>query len=225
MSAVSRLILSGMFAIATPFMSSVCAQTKKVEAGGTGTKIKQEKPFVSKAGGFEIERHSFKEQVVRPKTENGERLEVHLFQANSADGKFTWIVSYHDLPRTPQGEKEIKSFLDKSIVGAVMSVKGIGTAHKALTLEKFPGRQIEYVAERGGKKIRGASRIYLRGGRVYFVVYSGIEDKYEEAAQDRFLKSLKFIPITRPENKKKKSDEKTKTSSAKPGSAKTGRNK
>ena len=189
-------------------------------------KTKQEsKLFVSKPGGFSVERHGFKEKITTRNLPSGEKMNVHTFQANSGDKKATWIVSYHDLPEQPQGKEEIKKILDKSIVGAVLAVDGYGTAHKVIKLQKFPGRHLEYRTERAGKEILGASRIFLRDGRMYFVVYSGTKESFKEEQSNQFLNSFKFIKIEKSsasdkgsksgKNSKASSSDKTKKSEKK----------
>ncbi len=215
MSAFSKHVKLGIFSLilfvlATPINGQTDSKT--------ATKSKQTKKFVSQAGGFEIEHHDFKERVLRPKSENGEKLEIRLFQANSADKKFTWIVSYHDLPKKPVGAEEIKKVLDRSIVGAVDSVEGFGIAHKTIRLQKHPGRYLEYGATRSGQEIRGTSHIFIRDGRLYFVVYSTTKEKFDKEQANAFLKTFRFIEIKKPkgQNTTPKGAKKSKTLPSRP---------
>jgi hypothetical protein len=103
--------------------------------------------------------------VIRPVPEK--EVEVHLVSVSKLEGKALFMVGYHDLDFTPADDKKIKDVLDGGVKGTVLNTLGKLTKLEPASLGKHPGRRFEYAGNRFGSQIRGTSRIFLVGTRIY----------------------------------------------------------
>ena len=130
--------------------------------------------------------------VIRPLPEH--EVEVHLLTVSVLAGKALFLVGYHDLDFTPQDDKKIKDVLDGGVKGTVLNTLGKLTKHEATTLDKHPGRAFEYAGKRFGAQIRGTSRIYLVGSRIFQLTVLSTPEVDVAREATKFFDSFKLPP-------------------------------
>jgi hypothetical protein len=122
-------------------------------------------------------------------------VKLHLFQSADGDGNMVAIAGYHDLEEEPATEKKIKEVLQGAVAGAVESASATATKYEEAVLDRNPGRHVEYRTKRLGKDIRGITRIFIRGKRVYQINYLAAGDSFDPVLGKKIVQSLKFTPI------------------------------
>lgn len=123
---------------------------------------------------------------------------VHLAMVTQNQGKSLYLVGYHDLDAVPTDEQKKNDVLEGGVKGTVLNTLGKLTKHEPITLGENPGRAFEYSGDRFGQQVRGMSRIYLVGGRVYQLTVLATPEVEIAADAEKFFKSFELLPNNPP---------------------------
>ena len=130
--------------------------------------------------------------VIKPLPDK--KVTVHLAMVTQNDGKSLFLVGYHDLDFLPQDEQKKNDVLEGGVKGTVLNTLGKLTKHTPVTLGEHPGRSFEYSGNRFGQQVRGVSRIYLVGSRVYQLTVLFTPELDVGTDAEKFFSSFELLP-------------------------------
>lgn len=121
-------------------------------------------------------------------TEVGE-VTLHTFIAVRPEADTAYYVSYTDFPAAAVGQSDPRDVVARASHGALEALGATGLASRPLTLDGFPGWEVEGVS--GPRHLRG--RFFLVGPRLYQQLLLHPEGKPPQDAE-RFFESFKLDP-------------------------------
>jgi hypothetical protein len=147
--------------------------------------------YTSSDGSFEVLLPSTPQTMTQSMPLESWSLDLHVLIAQDATEEY--MVVYSDYP---DGFIERLSNRDALLEGVqqgfVQGMEATVLSDRALSLERYPGREIRYSTERG---VTGIARFYLVGKRLYQVVVRNGEGGSQNLTQSaqQFLDSFELI--------------------------------
>ncbi len=138
----------------------------------------------------------FTAPVIKPLPDK--EVTVHLAMVTQNEGKSLFLVGYHDLDFLPEGEQKKNDVLEGGVKGTVLNTLGKLTKHESIKIGDHPGRNFEYSGHRFGQDVKGVSRIYLVGSRVYQLTVLFTPDLDLTADAEKFFGSFELLPGDEP---------------------------
>ncbi|MCE9671725.1 hypothetical protein LY474_28345 [Myxococcus stipitatus] len=121
-------------------------------------------------------------------TEVGE-VTLHTFIAVRPEADTAYYVSYTDFPAAAVQQADPRDVVSRASLGALEALGATGVSSRPLTLEGFPGWEVEGVS--GPRRLRG--RFFLVGHRLYQQLLLHPEGRIPQDA-DGFFASFKLDP-------------------------------
>lgn len=121
-------------------------------------------------------------------TDVGE-VTLHTFIAVRPESDTAYYVSYTDFPAAAVSQAKPSDVVSRASLGALEALGATGVSSKPLTLEGFPGWEVEGVS--GPRRLRG--RFYLVGPRLYQQLLLHPEGKPPQDAEG-FFESFRLDP-------------------------------
>lgn len=143
----------------------------------------------STEGGFSV---ALPEPVSRESraqvTDVGE-VTLHTFVAVRSESDTAYYISYTDFPPAVMAQAKPGDVVSRASMGALESLGATGLSSRPLTLEGFPGWEVEGIS--GARRLKG--RFYLVGPRLYQQLLLHPEGKPPQDAE-AFFESFRLDP-------------------------------
>jgi hypothetical protein len=152
----------------------------------TNEKTAELKAFSPDGGGFSIMLPGTPELQTQTVNTAAGPIVVKMYIVN--DNGMAYIVSYNDYPQEAMDQTTPEQVLDGARDGAVANVYGKLLSETILSLDGYPGRQINVGVGDNGIK----ARIYLVNNRLYNVMVSGPGQKLTTKTVGDVLESFKL---------------------------------
>ncbi len=176
------LALGGLGACAS--RQQAAAPPSKPEASAPAASVVQ-----STEGGFSVAIPGPVSEERRSQlTEVGE-VTLHTFIAVRPEADTAYYVSYTDFPAAAVSQADPRDVVARASHGALEALGATGMASRPLTLDGFPGWEVEGAS--GPRQLRG--RFFLVGPRLYQQLLLHPEGKPPQDA-GRFFESFKLDP-------------------------------
>jgi hypothetical protein len=121
------------------------------------------------------------------------RIEVHTHEIRLARPKFSFGVSYSDYPDWVIRQRPVEARLNGSRDGAVQGIHGKLRSESSLSLNRFPGRELEI--DLPGKET-AIMRIYAVNQRIFILGAAGPNLKLNSPDVKRFFDSFQLQPFS-----------------------------
>ena len=156
-------------------------------AGGCGKKD----VFASKEGGFSVETSSVPKQKKETVPTQDGPVDVHTLTFGMQNSDLEYWVVYIDYPEPTVRQKGAGQLLKEARDGSVDNVQGKLLKERDISLEGYPGKEIEYEGD-GAEEDIYKSRMYLVKQRLYVILVIVPRGGASEHT-DKFLNSFKLL--------------------------------
>ncbi|MSS72941.1 MAG: hypothetical protein EXS64_15830 [Candidatus Latescibacteria bacterium] len=156
-------------------------------AGGCGKKD----VFASKEGGFSVETSSVPKQKKETVPTLDGPVDVYTLTFEIQNPALEYWIVYIDYPEATVRQKGPGQLLKEARDGSVDNVHGRLLKERDISLEGYPGKEIEYEGE-GAEEDIYKSRMYLVKQRIYVILVTAPRNGASEHA-DKFLNSFKLM--------------------------------
>ncbi len=120
-------------------------------------------------------------------------IKVRLYQTLIKEKNEMYIFGYHDLHRTPQGNKNINQTLDGAVRGSFANVSGKLIGHAKIRYGKYPGRAYVYLYSFKNKIYKVSARVFLVDNRQFQLSTIMPQDSFDDATAKKFLESFRIV--------------------------------
>ncbi len=119
-------------------------------------------------------------------------MTAHIFTAAFANGTGEMVVSYADYPAPVLAAKRPDPMLDDSVAGTIGGMKATLVRSGRIAQAGAPGREFSWTMAGPQGPLKGQSRVFLVGPRLYQVLVVGTEKSLGMDVYDMIFKSFEF---------------------------------
>ena len=130
------------------------------------------------------------ERTFRP-VANEPFINVKTWLCTADGGQVVFTMSYHDLHKQPETQKQIKKVLDGAVKGTVAQVVGSSSdIVENVKVRIYPGRKFTYEFTVNGQELKSDAEVYLIGKRQYMLSTIFKQAKYNPELSQKFFETF-----------------------------------
>ncbi len=130
------------------------------------------------------------ERTFRP-VANEPFIHVKTWLCTADGGQVVFTMSYHDLHKQPETQKQIKKVLDGAVKGTIAQVVGSSSdIVENVKVRIYPGRKFTYEFTVNGQELKSDAEVYLIGKRQYMLSTIFKHAKYSPELSQKFFETF-----------------------------------